>query len=179
MKTWIALLRGINVGGRNALPMPALVDRFEGLGLSRVRTHIQSGNAVFHGPDDEPAALATRIADAIETGHGFRPRVMLLTADELEGAVIGNPFPDAEAEPNKLHLFFLERPAGAADRAGLDAAATASERYVLAERVLYLHAPDGFGRSKLAERAERLLGVPVTARNWRTVHALADMARDV
>ena len=91
-------------------------------------------------------------------------------------AIESNPFPEAEAEPKTLHLFFLSSAASAADVVSISERKSRSERYQLTDRVFYLHAPDGIGRSKLAANVEKLLGVTVTARNWRTVQKLRKMA---
>jgi uncharacterized protein (DUF1697 family) len=176
MDTWIALLRGINVGGRNILPMAELVADLESLDLRDVKTYIQSGNVVFRSSGEVPASLGVDIASAIENRHGFRPQVLIVSADQWKDAMESNPFPEAEAEPKTLHLFFLASVPADPDLEALSIAQAPSERFHLTDRVFYLHAPDGIGRSKLAAKAEKLLGVPVTARNWRTVHKLWEMA---
>lgn len=183
MDTWVALLRGINVGGANRLRMAELRKDLEGLGLEDVRTYIQSGNVVFDSAidgDDGGLAetLVERIEVAIEERHGFRPRVLVLSAARFREAMRANPFPEAEAEPKSLHLYFLAQPPVDADLAALEAVASPTERSRLGEHVLYLHAPDGIGRSKLAARAEALLGVPATARNWRTVTRIREMLEE-
>ena len=178
MKTWIALLRGINVGGRNTLRMSALQETLRGLGSSRVRTYLQSGNAVFDAPEDDAVALAKRIEDSIETRQGFRPRTLILSGDAFDRVMLDNPFPEATADPTSLHVFFLAGPAVRFDAAAIASATVGNERYRLTERAFYLHAPSGIGTSKLARDVERLLGVPATARNWRTVVALSNLARE-
>jgi len=175
--TYVALLRGINVGGSGVLPMKDLRATLEQLGCTDVQTYIQSGNVVCRSPVPKADQLASRLADAITRRHGFTPGVMVLTRQELERAVRSNPFPEAEGEPKSLHLFFLAEPSRKPDREGLSGLAAKGERYALKGKVLYLHAPAGFGISKLAARAERLLGVPATARNWRTVSTLLEMAK--
>jgi len=172
-------LRGINVGGANRLPMAELRDELEGLGMASVRTYIQSGNVVFDAPDADTAeALAGRIGVTIEARHGFRPRVLVLSAMRFREAMEANPFTEGEAEPQTLHLFFLAGPPDEIDLPAFRAAASPTERFLLGDRVFYLHAPDGIGRSKLAARAEALLGVPATARNWRTVTRVWEMAEE-
>ncbi|MDX1623603.1 MAG: DUF1697 domain-containing protein [Gemmatimonadota bacterium] len=173
--TWILLLRGINVGGRNRLGMDDLKEILTSLGLENIRTWIQSGNVVFESGGEVSPDLADEIAEAIEEDHGFRPRVLLLSAEELEEAIEANPFPEAESEPKRLHLFFLESVPEEPDLEELAEAKAPTERYHLTDRVFYLHAPEGIGRSKLAGNAERYLGVRATARNWRTVQAVRDM----
>ena len=179
MTTWVLLLRGINVGGNNRLPMRALAGLLEGMGLRAVRTYIQSGNVVFGREDEppiDPAALAAAITAAIHEAHGFAPRSVVIAASALRAAIAANPFPEADAEPATLHLFFLDAPPAAPNLAGMEAIRGPRERFVIGGSVLYLHTPDGLGLSKLAERAERLIGVPATARNWNTVRKLAELA---
>ena len=175
MRTWVALYRGINVGGNNVLPMNDLVAVLENLGARDVGTYVQSGNAVFLSEETDASSLSGRIGAAIEEGHGFEPRVLLLGSEELERAVRSNPFP--EAEPKTLHLYFLESSPERPDLGALEGIKGDRERFVLGDGVFYLHAPNGVGRSKLAANAEKLLGVPATARNWRTVRKVSEMAK--
>jgi uncharacterized protein (DUF1697 family) len=176
MTTLIALLRGINVGGNNKLPMKDLAALLTGMGLRDVQTYIQSGNVVFRSDLKNKAALAAKITATIESQHGFAPQILLLEAAELKKAMAGNPYPGAESEPKSLHLFFLDEVPSKPDLKALDAIKADNERYKLAGKVFYLHAPDGVGNSKLAARAENLLGVTASARNWNTVCKLAEMA---
>lgn len=177
MSTRILLLRGINVGGSGQLPMKELVGLLESLGLRNVQTYIQSGNAVFDDPEDRDSGLAEVITSAIEDQHGFRPHSLLLSANHLHQAAESNPFPEAESNPKSVHLFFLSAPPDVPDVDALTAAKSPSERFQLTDKVFYLYAPDGVGRSKLAAKAEKILGVPTTARNWRTVAKLLEMAQ--
>lgn len=172
MTTWIVLLRGINVGGHNRLPMKSLVADLESLGLTRVQTYIQSGNVVCDGPRAKPKVLAAKIAAAIERRRRFKPGVLLLRPGELRAAIDANPFSTAAAQPQSLHFFFLETAARKPNRAGIEAAKSATEKYALTNDVFYLYAPEGIGRSKLAASLERLLGVAATGRNHRTVEKL-------
>lgn len=170
MNTWIALLRGINVGSNRSLPMKSLVALIEELGGEDVCTWIQSGNVVFRHADAH--GLAERLRDAIAREHGFAPDVLILDATRLRAIAAANPFPEADAAPASVHVFFLAAPARRPDLDALERHRSGRERYVLGEHALYLHTPDGFGKSRLAERAEKALGVPATARNWRTVGKL-------
>lgn len=178
MGNWIALFRGINVGGRNILPMKELVQELEALRLDDVKTYIQSGNAVFRSTREVSATLGAEISASIEKRRGFSPQVLILSAGDLESAVESNPFPEAVAEPKTLHLLFLAEPATSPDTESIARAQAPSERFHLTDSVFYLHAPDGIGRSKLAANAERFLGVAGTGRNWRTVQKLSEMVRD-
>jgi uncharacterized protein (DUF1697 family) len=177
MKTYIALFRGINVGGHNLLPMQELVGVLEGLGLHNIKTYIQSGNVVFQSEKIDSSGLSDKISVAINKRHGFTPQVFLLELDELENAIASNPFPEAESEPKTLHLYFLASVPKSPDLKMLEGIKRESERFKLKGKVFYLHAPDGIGRSKLAVQAEKSLGIAVTARNWRTVCKVLAMAK--
>jgi uncharacterized protein (DUF1697 family) len=176
MATWIALLRGVG-GGIRPLPMRDLTAALAGIGLKDVRTYIQSGNVVFSS-----AKSATRLAGEIERciqqKFGFHSRTFVLSVGELRRAAAGNPFPQADQAPQTLHLFFLAKPAKAAQLDAMNEIKTKSEQFVLTNKVFYFYAPDGFGISKLAAKAERLLGVDTTARNWRTVGKLLELAKE-
>ena len=176
MTTLIALLRGINIGGNNKLPMKELSALLTDMGLREVQTYIQSGNVVFRCDAKNRATLAAKISAAIEVQHGFAPQVLLLDAAELRKAMADNPYPEAEADPKSLSLLFLAEAPQRPDLKSLEAIKTGSERFKLMGKVFYLHAPEGFGRSKLAAQAEKLLGVAASGRNWNTVCKLAEMA---
>jgi uncharacterized protein (DUF1697 family) len=175
MQTWVALLRGINVGGRNKMPMAELSSLLESLGCRSVRTYIQSGNVVFDSSVRSRANLSKRLSDALDTQFKFRPPVLLLTEAAFRTAVKKNPFVDAISEPKTLHFFFLESPPESPDLDGIASLASSTEQYKLIDDVFYLHTPDGFARSKLASRAEGKLGVTATARNYATVQNLISM----
>ena len=175
MSRWVALFRGINVGGKNSLPMKELVHELEALGLQEIRTYIQSGNVVFESSKKVSATLAAQIASRIEKRHGFEPHVLILGAAGFEEALRRNPFPEAVSDPKTLHLFFLESTPESPNLEALTAARSPTERFRLIGQAFYLHAPDGIGRSKLAAKVEKALGVATTARNWRTVDNLRKM----
>ena len=176
MNTYIALFRGINVGGSHLLPMKDLKLMLEQNGCVDVQTYIQSGNVILHSAVADAARVKKQVAAAVSRSHGFEPRVLLLTPGDLERAAKGNPFPKAEANPKSVHLFFLAASPKKPDLKSMEDLKTETERFALKGKVLYLHTPDGFGASKLAARTERLLGVEATARNWRTVTTLLKMA---
>jgi uncharacterized protein (DUF1697 family) len=179
MKTLIALLRGINVVGRNSLSMKDLAADLASLGLRDVKTYIQSGNVVFRSAAKDTAALARKIGAEIERQRVIEPHVIVLNRNQLEKIIAANPFPEAEMEPSTLHVNFLSAKPLNPNLAKLEDVRTKTERFALKREALYLHAPDGIGRSKLAARIEKVLGVPVTSRNWRTVCKLAAMAKEI
>lgn len=175
MATWIALLRGVG-GGIRPLSMRDLTTRLEGIGLKDVRTYIQSGNVIFTSAK-AANRLAAEIESCIEKHFGFHSKTFVLSVGQLQRAAAGNPFPQADEKPQSLHLFFLAKPAKAAQLDAMNELKTKSEQFVLTSKVLYFYAPDGFGTSKLAAKTGRLLGVDMTARNWRTVGKLLEMAK--
>jgi len=179
MKTYIALFRGINVGGKNSLPMKELVVILEDLGARKVKTYIQSGNAVFVCQEKETSQLAHQIRVEIKKRRGFDPYVLFMGLKDLEKAIRQNPFPEAESNPAALHAGFLPATPKRPAMKKLESLKRDSERFSLIGRVFYLYAPDGVGRSKLVANAERLLGVPMTDRNWRTVSTIQKMAQEL
>lgn len=174
MTVYIALLRGINVGGKNRLPMAELVTIFESLGYPGAHTYIQSGNVVFASSVDLDESAGTQISEAIYQQKGFQPQLLLLSAAQLQAAVEANPFHYDSGKA--LHFFFLASQPSDPDLDKLTRLRSATEQFKLSERVFYLSAPDGIGRSKLAAAVEAALGVVVTARNGNTVNKLVAMA---
>ncbi|MEZ5944764.1 MAG: DUF1697 domain-containing protein [Planctomycetaceae bacterium] len=173
MPTWIGLLRGVNVGGKNRMSMAQLTELLKSIGCTDVQTYIQSGNVVLGSRLKSKASLSHRIVDAIEEVFRFRPHCLLLRPTEFRSAVENNPFSEAMADPKSLHFFFLDSTPENPDLDAIERLATESERYQLIGEVFYIHAPEGIGRSKLAATAEKKLGVPTTARNYNTVAALS------
>ena len=177
MKTYIALFRGINVGGRHILPMKELVALLEELGCRNVKTYIQSGNAVFESQVNNASQLSKKISAEIKKRRGFEPFVLLLSREEMDQAVTNNPFPQGEKNPKALHVGFLTSTPKSPDLKTLEGLRTKSERFRLVDNIFYLYAPEGIGRSKLAASTEKLLGVPVTDRNWGTVRKIMEMVK--
>ena len=182
MPTHVALLRGINVGGRNRVAMAALREVVEGLGHTGVATYIQSGNVVFTSAETDPTSLAAALEGAIGDQLAVWPKVVVLSCRELAQVVAGNPFPEQD-NPKLVHAVFWNGPLGPEE---LAAVATAQQRSrELGSRdeaqvvgsTLYLHTPDGFGRSELAAQLTKLGGGQSagTARNWATVRRLLAM----
>jgi uncharacterized protein (DUF1697 family) len=177
MKTYVALVRGINVGSNRRLPMKALTQLLEQHDCVDVKTYIQSGNVVFRSARSDASRLAKELGAAVSRTYGFEPHVLVLTLSELEHAAADNPYSEADENPTSVHLFFLAEAPKKPDLQSLEALKTKTERFQLRGKIFYLHTPDGFGKSKLAAAAERLLGVDATARNWRTVTTLLEMTR--
>ncbi len=178
MKTFIALLRGINVGGKGILPMKDLVASLAELGCVNVRTYIQSGNVVLRIKQGSAKTLASRLSASIQASHGFTPHVLLIDAADFLRVIEDCPYryiDGKQLDGKQLHVFFLQSTPKSPDLTTLESIKTPSEKFHLVGNVFYLFTPDGIGRSKLAAKAERCLGVAATARNWNTVAKLQAM----
>jgi uncharacterized protein (DUF1697 family) len=173
--THLALLRGINVGGKNALPMKELARMFADAGCSNVRTFIQSGNVVFQPPAGAPN-VAGSIAANIERRFGYRIPVILRTSEQLLRTIRDNPFLKAGADEKMLHVYFLAHPPSASAIAALDSARSAPDAFHARGQEIYLHLPNGMARTKLTNAYfDSKLSTICTARNWATVLKLAAM----
>ncbi len=173
---YVALLRGINVGRAKRVAMEDLRALVEDLGFSGVRTLLNSGNVAFGSPGASPGDAARRIEEALADRLGVSARVIVLTAEELAGAIAGNPLHGVASDPSRL---LVAVPADAKDRAALEPLAArdwSPEALALGERVAYLWCPDGVIASRLAEAVGRLLGDAVTTRNWTTMTKLLAIA---
>jgi uncharacterized protein (DUF1697 family) len=176
-RTYVALIRGINVGSRKRVAMADLRAVFVELGAEDVRTHVQSGNIVFRSRHTE-AQLARAAENEITAVLGIDARVLVRSARQL-GTIVGrNPFVAARRDASTLHATFLaERPERGRGRA-LSGREFGRDELHLLGREVYLHCPDGYGRSKLTNAfIERELGVAATTRNWKTVTKLAELVK--
>ena len=174
---WIVLLRGVNVGGKGKLPMNELREKMMARDFCEtVATYIQSGNILLDSALSDADEVATSVQSVIEEEFGFVPHILALSVAELERAADGNHYKEAESTPKYLHLYFLEEQPAEPDLNRLEGKKAAAESFTLGDKVFYLHAPDGIGRSKLAADVERALGVAATARNWKSVSKLLEMS---
>jgi uncharacterized protein (DUF1697 family) len=173
---YVALLRAVNVGGRNKVPMGPLRDLFEDLGHHDIQTYLQSGNVVFSTSERRAGQVADVIEEAVAADLGVEARVLLRTRAQLEQVTTRNPFADVEDDPAKVHVFFLaDRPKKAAV-AALDPDRSPSDTFHVDGREVFVHFPNGSGRSKLtAGWLEAQLDTPATARNWSTVTKLLEL----
>lgn len=179
-KVFIALFRGINVGGNNKLPMKDLAKAMTDYGFADVKTYIASGNVIFKEDGDESyldeGDQAHVIEMIVEQKFGFRPLVMVLSLEYLEKILAANPFKDHEHKGKAQHIFLPFSSTIRADLALLEPLKSPSEAFHLGDHAFYLYAPEGIGRSKLAEKVDRALKTATTARNLNTVETLRDMA---
>jgi uncharacterized protein (DUF1697 family) len=170
VRTLVALLRGVNVGGKAKVPMAELKQELKDLGLEDVVTYIQSGNVVFRTTKKDAAAA---IEKRIKLNHGLNVTVITRTLPELRRIAKGNPFPKADTA--RLHVVFLAgRPKAGAT---LDPDRSPADEFRVKGREVYLHLPNGAGRTKLTlDYLERRLGVRGTQRNWNTLLKLIELA---
>ena len=174
--THLALLRGINVGGKAKLPMKELVAIFAAAGAVNIRTYIQSGNVLFESPIPEP--LIAQVTTEIARIYGYPGRIVLRSAVELTAAFKANPFEKAGASAETMHVYFLaDKPDPVATRA-LDPDRSPGDSFVVKNREIYLHLPNGMARTKLTNAYfDAKLKTTSTARNWNTVGKLVELAR--
>ncbi len=179
MPTYIAMLRGINVGPGKIVKMERLRASFEALGFDGVKTYVQSGNVIFESEQKSPAGLSNKIEEKIQRDFGFTVPVLLKTSKEIDQIVSDNPLlKEKGIDHSKLHVTFLsDAPPKTAVKV-LEALATDRERFCISNREIYLYCPDGYGNTKLSNNAiEKKLSVVATTRNWRTVNTLLEMCR--
>jgi uncharacterized protein (DUF1697 family) len=178
MSVFIGFVRGVG-GGIRSLPMAAFRDRMIDAGFTNVRTYIASGNVVFEAPArSKPATLGTRLSALIAEHFGFDAFVAVLTPSQLERAAARNPYPQADAAPTTVHVAFLAEAPSAPKLDVIEKLRKPSESLLIDGDVLYLHTPDGMGDSKLGAALDRVIGVPLTARNWRTVRKMMELSRE-
>jgi uncharacterized protein (DUF1697 family) len=179
MTTYVALLRGINVGGRTRVGMEDLRRLFVALGHTDVQSYLQSGNVVFRGPVEESSRLTGDLERRIARDLGVTVTVLLRTRDDLAHVVANNPFLNPETDLATLHVTFLADAPDHERAARLTTPIGEPDELSLVGREVYLHCPNGYGRTKLNNAyIERRLGVAATTRNWNTVTKLCELASD-
>jgi len=177
MPVFIALYRGINVVGKNAVKMERLRAMHERLGHRNVASYIQSGNVIFSAKGVS-SAIAPKLTGEFLKEFGFAAKLLLVDAKRWAAIVAGNPYAAfAAANPKTVHLGICDGEPCLEKLTALLKKVGGSEKFVAGDAILYLHAPDGFGTSKFAAGMERACGVPMTVRNWRTVEAILGMVK--
>ena len=172
---YVALLRGVNVGGKNKLLMADLRDIFTGAGCAAVQTYIQSGNVVFEAAQDLAERVPEIVTRAIRRRFGYETAVVVRSSEELRQVVASNPF-DTSGDPRFLHVAFLEDTPGAEAVSRLDPLRSPPDAFAVRGRNVHLHYPNGVARSKLTnEYLAAQLQTASTMRNWRTVLRLLEM----
>jgi uncharacterized protein (DUF1697 family) len=178
-QAYVALLRGINLAGKNRVPMRPLVPLLEDLGCSGVTPYIQSGNLVFRASAKAADKLPERLQAAIAERFGVHSPVVLRSARELQAVALTNPFLAKGADPTALHVLFLADRPTAARVSALDPERSPGDAFVVRGREVYYLCPNGVGRSKLTTAYfDNKLGTVGTLRNWRTVCKLIELSSD-
>jgi uncharacterized protein (DUF1697 family) len=177
MARYVALLRGINVGGNKKVPMAQLRQLMEGLGYTDVATLLQSGNAVFTSKEKSPAKVIQQLEAAIAKEFGFEVSVVLRTRDELAAAIQANPLSGADDAPSQFLVMFLSDVPDKKKLQAIDPATYVPDEFRVVGREIYARFPNGIGNSKLAAvLGGPRLGVTPTGRNWSTVKKLLELA---
>jgi uncharacterized protein (DUF1697 family) len=173
---YVALLRGINLGGKNKLPMKGLAAMFAGAGCREVHTYIQSGNVIFQASQDVARRVPSEIAHAIAERFGFQVPLVTRTAAEIAQVAQSNPFLQDGADPDTLHVAFVAETPSAGKVDSLDKDRSPPDRFAVLGREIYLHCPNGFARTRFTtDYFDRRLGTISTVRNWRTVLKLLEL----
>jgi uncharacterized protein (DUF1697 family) len=176
LKKYVALLRGINLGARNKVSMADLRALFADLGAEDVATYVQSGNVVFRSAES-PGKLTDALEKRIRRDLGLDVTVLVRTQRQFAKLVAASPFADGVSDPTKLHVTFLADKPDPARARELDPTLSEPDEFRVVGQEVYLHCPNGYGRSKLSNAYfEKQLDVRATTRNWRTVTKLAELA---
>jgi uncharacterized protein (DUF1697 family) len=178
MHTFVALLRGINVGGKKIVSMPELRSQLASIGLEDVTTYVQSGNVIFSTSNSNRQDVAGAIEERIGAAFDVSPSVLLRTPGELARVATANPFLERETDFLKLHVVFLSDAPSASAVAKLDPERSPPDEFSVRGSEIYLHLPNGSARSKLTiDYFEKQLGVRATARNWKTLTKLVELTQ--
>lgn len=180
MHTYIALLRGINVGGQKKIRMAELRDSLAVLSFSDVKTYIQSGNIVFRSSENSTETLEAQIKQNILDRFGFDVPTLVRSPAALVAALAKNPFKNDNIDQNRCYITFLATPPQAAKVQALLALDYSPEEIRIVEQVAYLYSPEGFARAKISNNlVEKKLGVAATSRNQKTTTKLIEMAGEL
>lgn len=180
MKTYIALLRGINVSGKNSIKMDVLRLSLEKLYFQQVTTYIQSGNIVFKTENENTQEIELQIAQQIKMDFGYDIPVLVLEKEQLEQIIANNPFTQQEKESVFLHVTFFSSSPKNFDRTTIEVKKQNGEEIVIAETAIYLFCPKGYGKTKLTNNfLETALKINCTTRNWKTINELFKMMKEI
>lgn len=178
METYLAILRGINVGGKNKIKMSDLVEKLQGSSLKELKTYIQSGNVIFKHPSVPANKLADQISKLIEKEYGFDVPVIVLSLKNIQEIIAKNPFTQNDSKDEKsLHVTFLAENPDSVNFKKFDDYSDLPNEFAIAEKAVYLFCPNGYSKTKLTNQFfEKKLQVTATTRNWKTTLKLAELA---
>jgi uncharacterized protein (DUF1697 family) len=175
MKTFISMLRGINVGGNKKISMAELKKVYEDLGLNHVQTFIQSGNVLFKSQVSDIGKLTDKIEKGINNKFGFAVKVLIRTTEELQNTIKKMPFKKEDTE--RVYITFLTEKPAVVPEEEINKYKNDSEKYFISGREIYILCPTGYGKSKLSNNFfEKKLKVSATTRNWNSVNKLFEIA---
>lgn len=181
MKTYVSILRGINVSGHNMIKMDGLKKLYTGSGFADVQTYIQSGNVIFRSKALECSRLENKIAEKIHEEFGYKVPVMVLELEEMKKIANDNPYArDKSKDPSFFHISFLSTVPGKEVVGKIDRTLYLPDEFCWKGRAIYLYIPGGYGRTKLNNGLfEGKLKLTATTRNWKTVNELIRMAEEI
>ncbi len=179
MKTYIALLRGINVSGQKKIRMADLKSHLDELGWEGIQTYIQSGNIVFRSTDNNPVQLAQKIKQKLQDKYGFEVPTLVLAPRELMHIIHNNPFTrDPGTAEDRLYVTFLFNLPRADLARKLQELKRHNEEFIHDDKIIFLYYPEGYGRAVMNNNAfEKALQVEATTRNWKTVNKLYEITK--
>lgn len=180
METYISILRGINVGGRNKIKMDALMSLYKNLDFVNIRSYVQSGNVIFSSKKNDVKVLENQISLQIKKAFGLDVPVFVLNVNTLKDIIKGNPFTkDNKKNSAFMHVTFLSNQPKQFDKESIYKKRSENEEIAFVSNAVYLYCPNGYGNTKLSNNfLERKLNVPATTRNWKTTTELFTLATE-
>ncbi|MFV0420461.1 MAG: DUF1697 domain-containing protein [Dysgonomonas sp.] len=181
MATFVSMLRGINVSGKNLIKMNALQESYKTLGFDNVVTYLQSGNVVFTSEDANNSLLGTKISERIENDFRFTIPILVLSIDKLDKIIHENPFSErADKHGKSLYITFLYSEPADIKNEIIEGNKGEGEEFIIKNNVVYLFCPNGYGRTKLNNNYwEAKLKTSATTRNWKTVNEMLKIAQQI
>jgi uncharacterized protein (DUF1697 family) len=179
MPTYIALLRGINVSGQRLIKMTDLKELFEAQGFQNVQTYIQSGNVIFSSKEKSSDKIKNIISNSIKQKFGFDVGVLVITPDKIEYVLKNNPYIKKKKDIDRLYVTFLSGLPSSENIKKLNLIDYSPEEYIMDDKLVYLHVPNGYGKAKLNNNLfENKLKVEATTRNWKTINKLWELSNE-
>ena len=178
MKTYIALLRGINVSGRKKIKMADLRAHLQELHFQNIRTYVQSGNVIFESMESSPVGVAAMVEKKIQEKYGFDVVALVKMRQELVQVLENNPFlKDRQEDTSRLYVTFLAEHPSRECLKKLEEINYSPEEFILDGKDIYFFSPLGYGKAKMNNNFfEQKLKVAATTRNWNTINKLVDLA---
>jgi uncharacterized protein (DUF1697 family) len=179
MPTYIALLRGINVSGQRLIKMTDLKELFEAQGFQNVQTYIKSGNVIFSSKEKSSDKITNIISNSIKQKFGFDVGVLVITPDKIEYVLKNNPYIKKKKDIDRLYVTFLSGLPSSENIKKLNLIDYSPEEYIMDDKLVYLHVPNGYGKAKLNNNLfENKLKVEATTRNWKTINKLWELSNE-